>query len=51
MSYVGKNGKQYVLITVPTPSWRYPRPDPKVLGPPDPKGGYVIAFALPDGAK
>ncbi len=51
MSYVGKNGKQYVLITVPTPSWRYPRPDPKVLGPPDPEGGYVIAFALPEGTK
>lgn len=51
MSYVGKNGKQYVLITIPTPSWRYPRPDPSVLGPPDPKGGYVIAFALPDGAQ
>jgi membrane-bound PQQ-dependent dehydrogenase (glucose/quinate/shikimate family) len=48
MSYVGKNGKQYVLITVPTPSWRYPRPSPAELGPPSPQGGYVIAFALPD---
>jgi membrane-bound PQQ-dependent dehydrogenase (glucose/quinate/shikimate family) len=51
MSYVGKNGKQYVLITVPTPSWRYPRPDPAVLGPPSPEGGYVIAYALPDAAQ
>ncbi len=51
MSYVGKNGKQYILITVPTPSWRYPRPDPSVLGPPSPEGGYVIAYALPDGAQ
>ena len=47
---ITKNGKQYVVITVPTPSWRYPRPSPDELGPPDPKGGYVIAYALPDGA-
>ena len=51
MSYVGKNGKQYVLITVPTPTWRYPRPPAGELGPPDPKGGYVIAYALPDGVQ
>jgi membrane-bound PQQ-dependent dehydrogenase (glucose/quinate/shikimate family) len=51
MSYVGKNGKQYVLITVPTPGWRYPRPAPGEAGQPDPKGGYVIAYALPDGAQ
>ena len=51
MSYVGKNGKQYVLITVPTPGWRYPRPPPAELGPPDPQGGYVIAYALPDPAQ
>ncbi len=50
MSYVGKNGKQYVVITVPNPSWRYPRP-PSSEEPTDSEGGYVIAYALPDGAK
>ncbi len=49
MSYVGKNGKQYVLITVPNPSWRYPRTAGD--NPTDDQGGYVIAYALPDGAK
>jgi quinoprotein glucose dehydrogenase len=51
MSYVGKNGKQYVLITVPTPTWRYPRAAPGEGESPDPQGGYVIAYALPDGVK
>jgi glucose dehydrogenase len=47
MSYMGKNGKQYVVITVPNPSWRYPRA-PSSTQPNDTEGGYVIAFALPD---
>ena len=48
MSYMSaKNGKQYVLITVPNPSWRYPRP-PQSEDPTDDQGGYVIAYALPD---
>lgn len=51
MSYVGKNGKQYVVVTIPTPSWRYPRPSAGEVTAADPKGGYVIAFALPDGVK
>ena len=51
MSYVGKNGKQYVVITVPTPGWRYPRVSAADAGSPDPQGGYVIAYALPDGAQ
>ena len=51
MSYVGRNGKQYVVITVPTPGWRYPRVSAADAGPPDPQGGYVIAYALPDGAQ
>jgi membrane-bound PQQ-dependent dehydrogenase (glucose/quinate/shikimate family) len=50
MSYMGKNGKQYVVITVPNPSWSYPRA-PSSEQPDDDKGGYVIAFALPDGTK
>jgi quinoprotein glucose dehydrogenase/quinate dehydrogenase (quinone) len=47
MSYVGPNGKQYVVITVPNPSWRYPRA-PSAQQPDDKDGGYVIAYALPD---
>ena len=46
MSYVGKNGKQYVIITIPNPSWRYPRSTGDE--PTDDQGGYVIAYALPD---
>lgn len=52
MTYLSeKSGKQYLIVTVPNPSWRYPR-DPKsgnytdsqsVI---DGKGGYVIAYAL-----
>ncbi|WP_018995577.1 outer membrane protein assembly factor BamB family protein [Hirschia maritima] len=52
MSYVSeKSGKQYIIVTVPNPGWRYPR-DPvsgnytdsqSVI---DGKGGYVIAYAL-----
>ncbi len=51
MSYVGKNGKQYVLITVPTPSWGYAIAGVPRTGPPDPEGGYVIAYALPETAE
>jgi membrane-bound PQQ-dependent dehydrogenase (glucose/quinate/shikimate family) len=48
MSYMSsKTGKQYVLITVPNPSWSYPRP-PQSEEPTDDQGGYVIAYALPD---
>jgi Skp family chaperone for outer membrane proteins len=48
MSYMSsKSGKQYVLITVPNPSWSYPRP-PQSEDPTDDQGGYVIAYALPD---
>jgi len=52
MTYVSqKTGKQYVIVTVPNPSWRYPRDpatgtytDSKSVK--DGKGGYVIAYAL-----
>ena len=54
MSYLSKkNGKQYLIVTVPNPSWIYPR-DPKTntytdsSSPVDGKGGYVIAYALED---
>ncbi len=47
MSYLGKNGKQYVVITVPNPTWSYPRA-PSSEQPTDDQGGYVVAFALPD---
>jgi hypothetical protein len=49
MSYLGKNGKQYVVVTVPNPSWRYPRGGSDK--PSDDQGGWVIAYALPDGTK
>tara|TARA_B100000446_G_scaffold95211_1_gene89413 strand:+ start:63127 stop:63546 length:420 start_codon:yes stop_codon:yes gene_type:complete len=52
MSYQSdKTGKQYVIVTVPNPSWRYPR-DPNSgtytdsQSVQDGKGGYVIAYAL-----
>lgn len=52
MSYMGKDGKQYVVITVPNPSWRYPRPAAgEADKPSDDLGGYVIAYALPDAPK
>ncbi len=57
MSYRSeKTGKQYVIVTVPNPSWRYPR-DPatgtytdsqSVM---DGQGGYVIAYALGEPAE
>ncbi len=53
MSYFSeRSGKQYVIVTVPNPSWRYPR-DPGTgtytdsRNPRDGQGGYVIAYALP----
>ncbi|MEM8497954.1 MAG: PQQ-binding-like beta-propeller repeat protein [Pseudomonadota bacterium] len=57
MTYVSQqSGRQYLIVTVPNPSWRYPR-DPatgtyKDSGSNiDGKGGYVIAYALPDNTK
>lgn len=53
MSYVSpKDGRQYIIVTVPNPSWRYPR-DPASgtytdsRSAKDGLGGYVIAYALP----
>lgn len=46
-----KTGKQYLIVTVPNPGWRYPR-DPKTgtyadsQSVQDDKGGFVIAYAL-----
>jgi quinoprotein glucose dehydrogenase len=52
MSYMTSKGKQYVILTVPNPGWRYPRPAPgDADGPSDDQGGYVIAYALPDAPK
>ena len=54
MTYTDANGRQIVIVTVPNPSWIYPR-DPSTgkyldsATPRDGKGGYVIAFALPEG--
>jgi len=52
MTYMSKaSGKQYLIVTVPNPSWRYPR-DPKTRqyldsqSIQDGKGGYVIAYAI-----
>lgn len=53
MSYFSpRTGKQYVIVTVPNPSWRYPRDpttgtytDSRIQR--DGQGGYVIAYALP----
>jgi quinoprotein glucose dehydrogenase/quinate dehydrogenase (quinone) len=47
-----KTGKQHLIVTVPNPSWRYPR-DPKTntyvdSKGDDGKGGFVIAYALED---
>ncbi|MEO1045676.1 MAG: PQQ-binding-like beta-propeller repeat protein [Pseudomonadota bacterium] len=54
MSYRSqKDGKQYLIVTVPNPTWRYPR-DPATneyvdsQDVRDGKGGYVIAYALED---
>jgi membrane-bound PQQ-dependent dehydrogenase (glucose/quinate/shikimate family) len=49
MSYrAPRSGRQMVVITVPSPSWRYPRGIGPVLEG-DEAGGYVIAYALPEG--
>lgn len=52
MSFISeKSGRQTLIVTVPNPSWRYPR-DPKTneyldsRSPRDGLGGYVIAYAL-----
>jgi len=52
MTYLSsKTGKQYLIVTVPNPSWRYPR-DPETKSYTDSrsvrdgKGGYVIAYAI-----
>lgn len=53
MTYLSKEtDKQYLIVTVPNPSWRYPRdPDSQTYTDSqsviDGKGGYVIAYALP----
>jgi quinoprotein glucose dehydrogenase/quinate dehydrogenase (quinone) len=49
MSYMSAKGKQFVVITVPNPSWRYPRSSD--MKPTDDQGGWVIGYALPDGVK
>ena len=53
MSYISEqDGRQYLIVTVPNPSWVYPRDpvtntysDSRSID--DGKGGYVIAYALP----
>ncbi|MEO0368152.1 MAG: PQQ-binding-like beta-propeller repeat protein [Pseudomonadota bacterium] len=52
MTYVSKqNGKQYLIVTVPNPSWRYPR-DPSTGTYTDSRikrdgmGGHVIAYTI-----
>jgi membrane-bound PQQ-dependent dehydrogenase (glucose/quinate/shikimate family) len=52
MTYVSEDtGRQYLIVTVPNPSWRYPR-DPATgtytdsKSAKDGKGGYVIAYAI-----
>lgn len=54
MSFVSEeSGRQILIVTVPNPSWRYPR-DPvtrQYLDSQDVRdgqGGYVIAYALPE---
>ncbi|MEM1112106.1 MAG: PQQ-binding-like beta-propeller repeat protein [Pseudomonadota bacterium] len=53
MTYLDEaTGRQIVIVTVPNPSWRYPR-DPATgtytdsTNPRDGRGGYVIAYGLP----
>ena len=55
MSYLSEEtSRQYIVATVPNPSWRYPRDpangtytDSRSIK--DGQGGYVIAYALPEG--
>ena len=46
-----KDGRQYVVITVPNPGFAYPSdyPNDGNAQPTDDQGGYVIAYALPAG--
>jgi membrane-bound PQQ-dependent dehydrogenase (glucose/quinate/shikimate family) len=47
MTYLSPTtGKQYVVITVPNPNWKYPRTSNEK--PSDDKGGWVIGYALKD---
>jgi membrane-bound PQQ-dependent dehydrogenase (glucose/quinate/shikimate family) len=46
MSYLSPKGRQVVVVTVPNPSWAYPRPPAGGEKPTDDQGGYVIAYAL-----
>ncbi len=55
MTFTDASGRQMLIVTVPNPSWIYPRDATtgKYLDsatPRDGKGGYVIAYALPQGA-
>jgi membrane-bound PQQ-dependent dehydrogenase (glucose/quinate/shikimate family) len=43
-----KDGRQYVVINVPNPGFVYPRDGDS--RPSDDQGGYVIAYALPEGS-
>lgn len=52
MTYLSDaSGRQFLIVTVPNPSWRYPR-DPKTgtysdsQSVKDDKGGFVIAYAI-----
>lgn len=53
MTFTDASGRQFLIVTVPNPSWIYPR-DPATgryldsATPRDGQGGYVIAYALPD---
>jgi quinoprotein glucose dehydrogenase/quinate dehydrogenase (quinone) len=46
ISYLAPSGRQVVVVTVPNPSWAYPRPPGGGDKPTDDQGGYVIAYAL-----
>jgi membrane-bound PQQ-dependent dehydrogenase (glucose/quinate/shikimate family) len=49
MTYRSASGRQMVVVTVPNPSWEYPRPAAGAAdAPSDDQGGYVIAYALDD---
>lgn len=46
MSYLSPKGRQVVVVTVPNPSWAYPRAAPGEDKPAGDQGGWVIAYAL-----
>ncbi len=48
MSYLSPKGRQVVVVTVPNPSWAYPRPRNGMDEPDGEQGGWVIAYALPE---